>query len=311
MKIDAGLKKGIGIICVILLLIKGVSYLLHEIAMQKLESFPEYQMLLNQYLPSSAKGYVFKINNDKEIDKLEGKVRFVKFETKRYEKLGNMKPIPIEFINSGYYEYDSLGNKTIEFYAGLYSSICKKYKYSYIGNFKSKEYIISGNDTTKIQYTPDYENYAITKVIYHKNGQSAKRTIYDQRGRGIVYQVKDSTGFVTLKAWEYDSYGNRIRMNEYRDSTLSSYEVWEYDRNNRMIKEEVYLKYYGKYSEKSNIYNEFGDVISCEESLYNGDRCLYEYANIKKDSCGNILFKDIYKDGELSSCMTAEYAYYE
>ena len=107
--------------------------------------------------------------------------------------------------------------------------------------------------------------------------------------------------------YEYDSYGNKIKINNYEaDGTLSGYHILTYDSDGNELTDDIYNsdgtpRYYYSYE-----YDSDNNMIKL--SAYKKDKTLYFYALSEYDGNGNRIKQENYRyDGLLTDYYEYEY----
>lgn len=315
MKIKQGFKVLLGITLFVSIAAKSASYFLQKEVNQTLGKSPEYQNILNRYLPNHNKQkatYRFKLDIDRELNMLKGPVRTVSSVSRLCEISRGMK-IKGLILSSVYFEYDYFGNETMEVATSQYSATNSKRKYEYADDLKTLEIFNSGSNITNIKYKYNTEERFVEYLIEKEGSSEIFRMIYDGNGREKEYWKKGSNGFVIKKLFEYDQHGNKIRIFEYMGDEIQNTHLYKYDTSNNMVLSQYFSKNYGNvpvYSIQKN-YDESNNIISYTETSYDGESDYYEFSNVTKDEMGNVLKKEVYMNGTLYSCTESEYTYYE
>ena len=187
------------------------------------------------------------------------------------------------------YEYDENGNLIAE--------------HDYDDNGHNVITYNSSGDIVSVQKSSTYSTPSSQTYSYNENGLLSKITYLNSYG-----ETKGEDEF------EYDSYGNLVKESEYSDSmsylvngAWTNYDVYDYknsyDSQGQLIKKEVYR--HGKYAHTELFeYDGNGNVIREESCLPNSEVYSYfedQVIEYRYADNGTLIYRAVYNDGNLEA----------
>lgn len=136
--------------------------------------------------------------------------------------------------------------------------------------------VISYAKTTAVirrELTYDDQDNLIEEVVYGEDGQVSEfmKYAYNADGLETMCERYQSDGVLwSTLTFEYDSAGNMIRQNDYRNGTLEIYHIYEYDKDGNQVKRAYYDGPTGELLDyEVFLYDGHGNYVGTE--YYNAD----------------------------------------
>ena len=218
-------------------------------------------------------------------------------QTCKYDAAGNL----VEQERGGYrytYVYDQ-NNRNIEW--------TRHRTDGSVHQHNTYQYDEKGNEILRVEDYSEYhfeykstynEKGQLIEVVCTRNGEHFDTDTYAYDDQGRVVEYKDGTMYV----YRYVYDGKTTRKQDLnKDGTVYSENVYTYDDNGKLIKEEYFeedkLSHYYEYTR-----NDAGKLLEkCEYDMEDGVAELDSKVVNTYDSNGNLADKKIYEDGELEA----------
>lgn len=233
----------------------------------------------------------------------------------------------VEFLKDGYENTasDSLKQKQNDLTSRLYLASTLSYEPG-TGDYAYQFFDEEG--TLRETRTYKYKMQLIEQELFDENGEYiSNRSYYDD---GTLYHVAayknghctfscyyDTSGNISEKSFRnYDEYGNLTSRRNYENTedgeVLVSEHFWEYDRQQRIVRDEQFFFSDGTHTAELSGYDAEGNLCSSETSTYVNDVLIsQEWDLYTHDAEGNITSLHTYRDGKLSYSSHKIYEYHK
>lgn len=188
------------------------------------------------------------------------------------------------------------------------------------GSYRITEYDIDGKELKEVAYDSDGNAREVSLCVYDENGNLLSDITTNAGGMVLFGEVWEYTDFgEILNRYSYDDTGRKVlrEVNEFNSDNLkvksiindykglfSQYNLYTYDKDKRLIREEIYSKNDYLLRTYAYEYAEEGYLCKKTDSDHNYDD-IYVY-----DEEGNVLRQTLYFKGDVSFIIVNEYGPY-
>ncbi len=214
-----------------------------------------------------------------------------------------------ELRSENKYEYDDLGNRTVNEYYNYVSD--SGFRYVYTNEYDSygnllRQYMDEGS-SNKLILNFEYDNAGrmLKKTEFYGDAGKSE-TEYDTEGKTVKITGIDAEDRIIYEE-EYNASGKRILHTSYRydeDGTRDIYysNSYEYDSDDNLIKATEYEEYQGYYVTCEYEYDANGNMILSRYDDWDDISREYSY-----DSKGNVLSESVYSGDVLQTKIEHKY----